>query len=100
MWYTNKRRFVSRGIGFGILFFGLFSLLVFLLWNWLMPVIFGLTTITFIQAFGLLVLSKILFFGFHRGYGSPSHFRSREYWKKRFEEESKSAGENLGGETA
>jgi hypothetical protein len=99
MCYTNKRRFVARGIGFGILFLGLFSLLVFLLWNWLMPAIFGLTTITFIQAFGLLVLSKILFFGFHRG-GYPRHFRSREYWKKRFEEENKSADEKLGGETA
>ena len=99
MCYTNKRKFVARGIGFGILFLGLFSLLVFLLWNWLMPPIFGLTTITFIQAFGLLILSKILFFGFHRG-GHPRHFRSREYWKKRFEEESKSDDEKLGGETA
>jgi len=96
MCHTNKKRFIVRGIGFGILFAGLFSLLVFLLWNWLMPAIFGLTTITFFQAFGLLVLSKILFFGFHRG-GHPRHFRSKEYWKKRFEEENKSADENLNG---
>ena len=98
MCYTNKRRFVARGIGFGILFLGLFSLLVFLLWNWLMPAIFGLTTISYLQALGLLVFSKILFFGFHRSYGPSSHFRSREYWKKRFEEENKSANENLGAE--
>ena len=96
MCYTNKRKFVARGIGFGILFLGLFSLLVFLLWNWLMPAIFGLTTITYLQALGLLVFSKILFFGFHRSVGPSSHFRSREYWKKRFEDESKSASENLG----
>jgi len=31
------------------------------LWNWLMPVIFGLTKITFFQALGLFVLSNILF---------------------------------------
>lgn len=31
------------------------------LWNWLMPVIFGLPTITFWQALGLNVLSSILF---------------------------------------
>lgn len=98
MCYTNKRRFVARGIGFGILFLGLFSLLVLLLWNWLMPAIFGLTTINYLQALGLLVFSKILFFGFHRSYGPSSHFRSREYWKKRFEEENKSANENLGAE--
>jgi hypothetical protein len=98
MCHTNKKRFIARGIGFGILFAGLFSLLVFLLWNWLMPAIFGLATITFIQAFGLLILSKILFFGFHRD--SHSHrFRSREYWKRRFEEENKSASENLSGES-
>ena len=97
MCHTNKKMFITRGIGFGILFAGLFSLLVLLLWNWLMPAIFGLTTITFFQAFGLLVLSKILFFGFHRG-GHPRHFRSKEYWKKRFEEENKSADENLSGE--
>ena len=97
MCHTNKKMFVARGIGFGILFVGLFSLLVLLLWNWLMPVIFGLTTITFIQAFGLLILSKILFFGFHRG-GHSRHFRSRDYWRKRLGEENKSASENLGAE--
>jgi len=32
-----------------------------LLWNWLMPQIFGLTEITFWQAVGLNFLSSILF---------------------------------------
>jgi membrane protein required for beta-lactamase induction len=32
-----------------------------LLWNWLMPVIFGLPEITFWQAIGLNFLSTILF---------------------------------------
>ena len=36
------------------------------LWNWLMPAIFGLKTITFLQALGLVVLSKILLGGFHK----------------------------------
>jgi len=98
MCHTNKKRFIARGIAFGIVFAGLFSLLVLLLWNWLMPAIFGLTTITYFQAFGLLVLSKILFFGFHRG-GHSRHFRSKEYWKKRFEEENESADKNLNGES-
>ncbi len=31
------------------------------LWNWLMPVIFGLTKITFWQALGINLLSSILF---------------------------------------
>jgi len=33
--------------------------------DWLAPAIFGLHTISFWQALGLLVLSKILFGGFH-----------------------------------
>ena len=43
--------------------------IVMLLWNWLMPIIFGLKSITYIQALGLFLLSRILFstFGFaHR----------------------------------
>ena len=31
------------------------------LWNWLMPTIFGLTTITFWQGVGIFVLCDILF---------------------------------------
>lgn len=41
-----------------------FSFAVMWLWNWLMPVLFGLHVITFWQALGILVLSKILFSGF------------------------------------
>jgi|JI10StandDraft_1071094.scaffolds.fasta_scaffold1323465_2 hypothetical protein len=37
------------------------SLPVWLLWNWLMPAIFGLTQIKLTQAFGLLILSNLLF---------------------------------------
>jgi len=36
------------------------ALPVQLLWNWLMPKIFGLTTITFWEALGLVLLSNLL----------------------------------------
>lgn len=39
----------------------IFSLPIMWLWNWLMPVIFGLTKITWIQALGLSVLSGFFF---------------------------------------
>ncbi len=39
----------------------LLALPVKLLWNWLMPVIFGLPVITFWQAAGLMLLISILF---------------------------------------
>jgi len=34
---------------------------VWLLWNWLMPTIFDLPTITLLQALGMSVLSSLLF---------------------------------------
>ena len=39
----------------------LIAIPVMILWNWLMPVIFGLTEITVFQAFGLSILSAFLF---------------------------------------
>ena len=75
---------IRRVIGFilmaiiGVLVFGN---IVMWLWNALMPVIFHLPIITFPQALGLLVLSKILFSSF-RG-GGPGRFRGarlREKW--------------------
>ena len=40
--------------------------IVKLLWNWLLPALFGLPAVTFWQALGLLVLCRILFGGFGR----------------------------------
>jgi hypothetical protein len=39
------------------------SLPVMLLWDWLMPVLFGLGTITWLQAWGLSLLCNFLFRG-------------------------------------
>ena len=35
--------------------------IIFLLWNWLMPTIFGFVKITFWQAIGLYILCSVLF---------------------------------------
>jgi hypothetical protein len=50
-----------------------------LLWNWLLPPLFGWRQITFWQAVGLLALCRILFggVGTHRGSGSHSPIRHR-----------------------
>jgi hypothetical protein len=56
-----------------------FGFVVMALWNWLMPDLFGLKTITFYQAWGLVLLSHILFKSF------PAHHRSHDArWKERF----------------
>jgi len=45
-----------------VLLFGLLhGFFVMLLWNWLVPEIFGLGTITYLQGWGLCVLCSILF---------------------------------------
>ncbi len=46
-----------------VLFGWLFGELVMHLWNWLMPMLFGLRQITFWQSLGLLVLCRILIGG-------------------------------------
>jgi hypothetical protein len=62
--------------------------LVMGLWNWLMPALFdGVREISFIQALGLLLLSKILFGGF-RGRGHfHGHFHRRFHGADLSEEE-------------
>ena len=53
------------------------------LWNWLMPAVFGLHSITWPQALGLLVLSKLLLGGFRRpGWGGPPRWA----WRRRMEQ--------------
>jgi hypothetical protein len=54
---------VVAGVIFASLFALAFGWLVMLLWNWLMPLLFGLKAITYWQGFGILVLSKLLFSG-------------------------------------
>lgn len=39
----------------------IFSIPAWLLWNWLVPTIFGLTEITLLQAWGLIFLSGLFF---------------------------------------
>lgn len=58
---------VVRFIPFAILIMVLVAALVMQLWNWLLPELFGLHSISLTQAFGLLVLSKILFGGWRGG---------------------------------
>jgi len=61
--------------------------IVKLLWNWLLPTLFGWREITFWQAFGLLALCRILFGGFggHRSYRSGIRRRMAERWAERWD---------------
>lgn len=66
---------IPAGIAAMVLFIFLGGTVVQLLWNWLMPMLFGLREVTFWQAVGILGLSRILF----GGLGVGGH-RSRGRW--------------------
>jgi hypothetical protein len=76
---------------FAVLFVVIFGFVIKALWNWLMPPLFGVHLITYWQALGILILSKILFGGFRGGYGPHRHWRWRrrmmERWEKMTPEE-------------
>ena len=59
------------------------SFAVMLLWNSLVPELFRGPSLQYWQAFGLLVLSRILFGGL-RGRGWHGHWRQR-MWRERWE---------------
>ena len=86
-----KTKWIFKGIGMGVMIVGfmiLFGYITMLLWNWLMPEIFGLTTITFWQAAGLMLLGRALT-GTSGKWG-----RGRSSWKNRM----KRKYENMGPE--
>lgn len=75
------------GIGFGLVGIGLaflFGWVVMLLWNWLMPDIFGLKRLTYWQAWGLLILCHILFKGFGSGHNGRRSDRKRRRELRRY----------------
>ena len=65
----------------------IFGEVVMHLWNWLVPALFGWRQITFWQALGLLVLSRILFGNLGGGGGGGNHRskcdrRNSERWER------------------
>lgn len=78
----------------GLLAF-LFGYVVMLLWNWLMPEIFGLTTIGYWQAVGLIILAKLLFGHIGGGSDHDKKHKSKDsgsiraHIKEEFKENSK-----------
>ena len=73
-----------------LLFIAIGGELVLLLWNWLVPSLFGWRPITFWQAIGLLALCRILFGGHGFSRSSPrrrtpeERVRFRQALRERF----------------
>jgi hypothetical protein len=78
-----RPKWIARGLAFLIfvlIVIAGFGQAVLQLWNLLMPDIFGLHTISFWQAVGLMALSWILFGGWGRFRLTPPH---AGYWRHR-----------------
>jgi hypothetical protein len=72
-----------------LLFMAIGGVLVLLLWNWLLPPLFGFRQVTFWQALGLLALCRILFGGrsWHGSGRSGYRRRIAERWERMTPEE-------------
>jgi len=69
-------KFRFAGIGIVLVMCAVFAVGVMLLWNALMPQIFGLPQLSYLQAAGLLLLARLLFGGIdHR---NPAHYAHRD----------------------
>jgi hypothetical protein len=95
----NRSLRVLKFVAIGLLIAALLSLVVMQLWNWLMPALFGLHAITFWQALGILLLSKILFGGFRGGHHGHGHWRGRmrRRWEAMTPEEREKFRATMGG---
>jgi hypothetical protein len=88
--------YFGKFIILGTAFLALFTYVVMLLWNWLVPELFSGPVVTYWQTLGILVLSKILLSGFghghkdsrpwHRSDHGWSHRHPGKEWRKKFEE--------------
>lgn len=96
--FKHKMRGKSPGEIAGWVIFGilgitglaiLFGFVIMWLWNWLMPEIFGLTTLTYWQAVGLFILLKFLVGGCGSGGGDCKSQKSSKHSKSSCEKDSK-----------
>jgi hypothetical protein len=78
---NSKTARILKYVFFGLLAALAFGAVLMLLWNWLVPDIFGGPELNLLQAIGLLVLSKILFGGLGNRFSS----HKKEMWKKHYD---------------
>jgi len=70
---------VLGGIILAVIFAFLFGYFVMLLWNWIMPALFGLPEITYWMGFGIILLGRLIFGNFGPGHHKRDDRRKRYY---------------------
>jgi hypothetical protein len=95
----NRFLKITKCVAVALLVAAVLSFVVMQLWNWLIPALFTVHAITFWQALGILVLSKILFGGFRGGPHRHSHWRGRmrRRWEAMTPEEREKFRATMGG---
>jgi hypothetical protein len=82
-----------------VIVLGVVSFVAMSLWNWLVPALFAGPKVTYWQALGLLVLSRLLFGGMHHrgpfGHGPFGRRHLHAHWKHMTPEERERVRENL-----
>jgi hypothetical protein len=100
-----RRRWIAKGI-IGLLLAAAVlvavTYIVMSLWNWLVPAVIGWKTIDFMQAMGLLVLTRLLvgfrgFGGWHRHHHGHWRGRMQERWANMTPEEREKFKEGMRG---
>jgi hypothetical protein len=95
---VRGRRWVWKGLafaGFVVIGLAVFSWVVMLLWNALLPSLFGVPSLRYLQAAGLLVLSRVLLGGLRGHHGGWRH-RWRGRWENLTPEERERLRERYG----
>lgn len=82
-WYVRA----LKGAVFVAALIAVVGWVVMSLWNWLLPALFGWPSLSFVQALGLLILSRILMGGGLRGPGMYWRRHMQERWEKMTPEE-------------
>ncbi|MBN1665354.1 MAG: hypothetical protein JW943_17295 [Deltaproteobacteria bacterium] len=74
---------VLIGILTALAFAAFFAVVVTFLWNWLMTDLFGLKAINYYQAFGLVLLARLLVGGWHKGHHDEDHSHFHGFFGKK-----------------
>lgn len=70
---------IIGGIALAVLLAFIFGYFVMLLWNWIMPTLFGLPEIDYWLAFGIIILARLIFGGLGHGH-HHKHPHHERYW--------------------
>ena len=83
-WHTasplQRIGWIFGGIVLAVFLAFIFGYFVMILWNWIMPQLFGFPEIDYWLAFGIIILSRLIFGGFGHGHNHKSKCRDDRYY--------------------